>query len=310
MSEGSFVAAPLVRPLFTENPITVQILGVCSALAVTRTLETAIAMSLAVTAVLVCSNAAVSFIRHEVPRSVRLIVQITLVATFVIVVDQVLQAALVAVRVVQAVHQAAVDGDAAVGRHLAQVETGSGHQEVAVEGIARGQLDQVRLAEAVLADDRAGRAAGLVRRRQPFDQVGALAFQPDSQLLDVLGRGYADPQRLQQLACVELVQRHRLQVKDGHRRGRGRSGLLLAGKLLARPAKAQPALETHQPLAAVAKNGDDRARPKLWMLDGRADAWGVNHSPIHHSPINSASSRRRCLDFGSRRLYVATSSTR
>jgi len=92
MSEGSFVAAPLVRPLFTENPITVQILGVCSALAVTRTLETAIAMSLAVTAVLVCSNAAVSFIRHEVPRSVRLIVQITLVATFVIVVDQVLQA--------------------------------------------------------------------------------------------------------------------------------------------------------------------------------------------------------------------------
>ena len=88
------------------------------------------------------------------------------------------------------------------------------------------------------------------------------------------------------------------------------SGLLLAGKLLARPAKAQPALETHQPLAAVAKNGDDRARPKLWMLDGRADAWGVNHSPIHHSPINSASSRRRCLDFGSRRLYVATSSTR
>jgi Na+-transporting NADH:ubiquinone oxidoreductase subunit D len=82
----------LERPLVEENPVTFQILGVCSALAVTRSVETALAMSIAVTAVLVCSSAAISLIRNEVPRSVRLIVQITLIATFVIIVDQILQA--------------------------------------------------------------------------------------------------------------------------------------------------------------------------------------------------------------------------
>lgn len=88
-------AAPLravTRPLLDENPILLQVLGVCSALAVTRSLETALVMSAAVTAVLVCSNAAVSALRHQIPRSVRLIVQITIVASLVIVVDQVLQA--------------------------------------------------------------------------------------------------------------------------------------------------------------------------------------------------------------------------
>ncbi len=92
MSERPAVADTLRRPLVEENPITFQILGVCSALAVTRSVETALAMSIAVTAVLVCSSAAISLIRNEVPRSVRLIVQITLIATFVIIVDQILQA--------------------------------------------------------------------------------------------------------------------------------------------------------------------------------------------------------------------------
>jgi len=92
MSERSPVADALGLPLVEENPITFQILGVCSALAVTRSVETALAMSIAVTAVLVCSSAAISLIRKEVPRSVRLIVQITLIATFVIIVDQILQA--------------------------------------------------------------------------------------------------------------------------------------------------------------------------------------------------------------------------
>ena len=92
MSERPSRLAPLLRPLLDENPITLQILGICLALAVTRTATTALVMSLAVTSVLVCSNAAISFIRHEVPRSVRLIVQITLIATLVIIVDQVLQA--------------------------------------------------------------------------------------------------------------------------------------------------------------------------------------------------------------------------
>ena len=92
MSEGSTTTETLARPLLAENPITFQILGICSALAVTRTVETALAMTLSVIAVLVGSSATISLIRNEVPRSVRLIVQITLIATFVIIVDQILQA--------------------------------------------------------------------------------------------------------------------------------------------------------------------------------------------------------------------------
>jgi Na+-transporting NADH:ubiquinone oxidoreductase subunit D len=92
MSQRPASLDTLMRPLVDENPITLQILGVCSALAVTRTLATALVMSIAVTVVLVCSNAAISSIRNEVPRSVRLIIQITIVATFVILVDQILQA--------------------------------------------------------------------------------------------------------------------------------------------------------------------------------------------------------------------------
>ena len=88
-SEGKRV---LLRPLVDENPITLQILGVCSALAVTKTLDTALVMSAALCSVLVCSNAAISAIRRSVPRDVRLIVQITIIASLVIVTDQLLQA--------------------------------------------------------------------------------------------------------------------------------------------------------------------------------------------------------------------------
>ncbi|TFH23809.1 MAG: NADH:ubiquinone reductase (Na(+)-transporting) subunit D [Myxococcales bacterium] len=82
----------LLRPLVDENPITLQVLGICSALAVTKTLATALTMSLALTAVLVASNVLISSIRHHVGRSIRLIVQITIIASIVIVVDQLLQA--------------------------------------------------------------------------------------------------------------------------------------------------------------------------------------------------------------------------
>jgi len=82
----------LLHPLLDENPIAVQILGVCSALAVTKTLETALVMCLALTCVLVASNTSISAIRRVVPRDVRLIVQITIIASLVIVADQVLQA--------------------------------------------------------------------------------------------------------------------------------------------------------------------------------------------------------------------------
>jgi Na+-transporting NADH:ubiquinone oxidoreductase subunit D len=79
-------------PLVNENPITLQILGLCSALAVTKTLVTALIMSAAVTAVITLSNASVSLIRHHMPRNVRLIVQITIIASLVVVVDQILNA--------------------------------------------------------------------------------------------------------------------------------------------------------------------------------------------------------------------------
>jgi Na+-transporting NADH:ubiquinone oxidoreductase subunit D len=82
----------LLDPLIRDNPITLQVLGVCSALAVTRTVATALAMSLSVIAVLIGSSVAISALRNEVPRSVRLIVEITIIATLVIVVDQILQA--------------------------------------------------------------------------------------------------------------------------------------------------------------------------------------------------------------------------
>ncbi len=80
------------NPLVNDNPITLQILGLCSALAVTKTLATALIMSLAVTAVITLSNALISLIRRHMPRNVRLIVQITIIASLVIVVDQVLKA--------------------------------------------------------------------------------------------------------------------------------------------------------------------------------------------------------------------------
>lgn len=85
-------AKVLLDPLFDQNPITLQILGLCSALAVTKTLMTALVMTAAVTAVLTLSNGTISAIRHHIPRSIRLIVQITIIASLVIVVDQMLQA--------------------------------------------------------------------------------------------------------------------------------------------------------------------------------------------------------------------------
>ena len=82
----------LTRPLIDDNPLTLQILGICSALAVTTSLDTALLMSLVVVCVLAFGSGSVSLIRNHIPHSVRIIVQITIIATLVIVVDQILQA--------------------------------------------------------------------------------------------------------------------------------------------------------------------------------------------------------------------------
>lgn len=82
----------LLDPLFNRNPIALQVLGICSALAVTTKLQTSVAMCLAVIFVLVLSNASVSLIRKYIPSSIRIIVQMTIIASLVIVVDQILAA--------------------------------------------------------------------------------------------------------------------------------------------------------------------------------------------------------------------------
>jgi Na+-transporting NADH:ubiquinone oxidoreductase subunit D len=82
----------LLDPLLKDNPIAMQVLGICSALAVTTKLETSVVMSLAVIAVLTLSNVSVSLIRNLIPPSIRIIIQLTIIASLVIVTDQVLQA--------------------------------------------------------------------------------------------------------------------------------------------------------------------------------------------------------------------------
>ena len=82
----------MLDPLFNNNPISLQVLGICSALAVTTKLETSVVMSLAVIAVMVGSNVSVSLLRNHIPPSIRIIVQLTIIASLVIITDQVLKA--------------------------------------------------------------------------------------------------------------------------------------------------------------------------------------------------------------------------
>ncbi len=82
----------LFDPILNNNPIALQVLGICSALAVTTQLNTSVVMALAVIFVAICSNGAVSLIRNYIPSSIRIIVQMTIIASLVIVVDQFLTA--------------------------------------------------------------------------------------------------------------------------------------------------------------------------------------------------------------------------
>jgi Na+-transporting NADH:ubiquinone oxidoreductase subunit D len=82
----------LLDPLFENNPIALQVLGICSALAVTTKMETAVVMTAAVVFVTALSNLSVSVLRNYIPSSIRIIVQLTIIASLVIVADQVLKA--------------------------------------------------------------------------------------------------------------------------------------------------------------------------------------------------------------------------
>ncbi|MEZ8018686.1 NADH:ubiquinone reductase (Na(+)-transporting) subunit D [Vibrio splendidus] len=92
MSSAKEIKKSILAPVLDNNPIALQVLGVCSALAVTTKLETAFVMTIAVMFVTALSNFFVSLIRNHIPNSVRIIVQMAIIASLVIVVDQVLKA--------------------------------------------------------------------------------------------------------------------------------------------------------------------------------------------------------------------------
>ncbi|MDY0297283.1 MAG: NADH:ubiquinone reductase (Na(+)-transporting) subunit D [Acidobacteriota bacterium] len=88
----SLVKKTLIEPVIHNNPIAVQVLGICSALAVTSRLDTTLIMCLAVIFVTTFSNFSISLIRHHIPSSVRIIVEMTIIASLVIVADQIIRA--------------------------------------------------------------------------------------------------------------------------------------------------------------------------------------------------------------------------
>lgn len=82
----------LLDPFSDNNPVTIQVLGICSALAVTVKVDTAIVMTLALTAVVSLSNVVISLLRNVIPSGIRMIVEMAVIATLVIIADQLLQA--------------------------------------------------------------------------------------------------------------------------------------------------------------------------------------------------------------------------
>lgn len=88
----SDIKTVLTEPLFSKNPIALQILGICSALAVTTSLNVTLVMCVALSMVTAFSSMGVSLIRNHIPGSIRIIVQMTIIASLVIVVDQILKA--------------------------------------------------------------------------------------------------------------------------------------------------------------------------------------------------------------------------
>ena len=92
MASAKEIKTLVFGPVFANNPIALQVLGICSALAVTTKLDKALVMGIALTLVTAFSSMFISMIRNHIPSSVRIIVQMTIIASLVIVVDQVLKA--------------------------------------------------------------------------------------------------------------------------------------------------------------------------------------------------------------------------
>jgi len=127
-----------VDPIVASNPITLRVLGLCSALAVTSSLLPALIMAAAVTVVLVFANVSVSLLRHVIPASIRLIIEVTLIATAVIVVDEVLEAFMPDVATVLSVFVGLIITNCIV---LARVESFAMHNGVwasCLDGLGNG----------------------------------------------------------------------------------------------------------------------------------------------------------------------------
>lgn len=92
MSNTASIRDIVLRPILHTNPVIFQVLGICSALAVTSNMKTALAMSVGLTVVTMFASLFVSMIRNIIPNSIRIIVQMVIVASLVIIVDQILQA--------------------------------------------------------------------------------------------------------------------------------------------------------------------------------------------------------------------------
>lgn len=88
----SNIKETLTGPIFNNNPIALQVLGICSALAVTSSLKVTLVMAISVTLVTACSSFCIALIRNQIPSSIRIIVQMVIIASLVIIVDQILKA--------------------------------------------------------------------------------------------------------------------------------------------------------------------------------------------------------------------------
>ncbi len=92
MASGDSLWGTLTAPLVRQNPVTLQVLGICSALAVTTSLDTALTMGISLTVVVVLAAGIISLIRRHIPNTIRIIVQIVIIGSIVVVIDQILKA--------------------------------------------------------------------------------------------------------------------------------------------------------------------------------------------------------------------------
>lgn len=127
-----------VTPLFNNNPITMQILGICSALAVTAKLEPALVMGLSVTIIVALSNVVISLLRNTIPSRIRIIVQLVVVAALVTIVSQVLKAFAYDVSVQLSVYVGLIITNCILMGRLEAFAMGNGPWESLLDGLGNG----------------------------------------------------------------------------------------------------------------------------------------------------------------------------